>query len=116
MDIKALDNLISQLHAASAAASGKALDKTAGNTSGIAATPTSQNDMFGNLLKNSLDQVNGAQMNAERLTKAYASGASGASLHEVMIASSKANIAFQATVQVRNKLVSAYHDIMSMQL
>ena len=33
-----------------------------------------------------------------------------------MIASSKANISFQALVQVRNKLVSAYHDIMNMQV
>jgi flagellar hook-basal body complex protein FliE len=62
------------------------------------------------------DQVNSAQNNAQELARAYEMGSPGASLHDVMIASSKANIAFQATVQVRNKLVSAYHDIMNMQL
>ncbi|MDB5854435.1 MAG: flagellar hook-basal body complex subunit FliE [Herminiimonas sp.] len=37
-------------------------------------------------------------------------------LSDVMIATQKANIGLQATVQVRNKLVSAYHDIMNMQV
>jgi flagellar hook-basal body complex protein FliE len=38
------------------------------------------------------------------------------SLSDLMIAQQKASINFQATLQVRNKLVSAYHDIMSMQV
>ncbi len=38
------------------------------------------------------------------------------SLEETMVAIQKANIAFQATVQVRNRLVSAYHEIMNMQI
>ena len=108
MDIKALDNLISQLHAASALASGK--------SASTGAVQGSQSSAFGDLLKNSLDQVNSSQQNAERLAMNFELGTSGVNLHEVMIAASKANIAFQATVQVRNRLVSAYHDIMSMQL
>ena len=108
MDTKALDSLINQLHASAALASGK--------TASAAGAHASQSGAFGELLKTSLDQVNGAQQSAERMAKDYELGSSGVSLHEVMIASSKANIAFQATVQVRNKLVSAYHDIMSMPL
>ena len=43
-------------------------------------------------------------------------GDDSVSLSDVMIAGQKANISFQATIQVRNKLVSAYQDIMNMQV
>jgi flagellar hook-basal body complex protein FliE len=46
----------------------------------------------------------------------FASGDDSVSLSDTMIAMQKASITFQATVQVRNKLVSAYHDIMNMQV
>jgi flagellar hook-basal body complex protein FliE len=46
----------------------------------------------------------------------FASGDDSVSLSDTIIAMQKANITFQATVQVRNKLVSAYHDIMNMQV
>lgn len=107
MDTKALDSLISQLHAASALAGGRGT---------AAATKPTQGGGFGELLKSSLDQVNGTQQNATQLAKDFEMGSSSVSLQDVMIASSKANISLQATVQVRNRLVSAYHDIMSMQL
>jgi flagellar hook-basal body complex protein FliE len=71
---------------------------------------------FAAALKASLDQVNGAQLKAEDLGKRFALGDDSVNLSDVMIAGQKANIAFQATVQVRNKLVSAYHDIMNMQV
>lgn len=71
---------------------------------------------FSDALKASLNQVNKAQMDAEELGKNFAMGDDSVSLSDVMIAGQKANISFQATVQVRNKLVSAYHDIMNMQV
>lgn len=71
---------------------------------------------FAAALKASLDQVNGAQLKAEDLGKRFALGDDNVNLSDVMIAGQKANIAFQATVQVRNRLVSAYHDIMNMQV
>lgn len=71
---------------------------------------------FADALKASLDQVNGAQEKAAQLGKKFTLGDDSVSLSDVMIASQKANIGFQATVQVRNKLVSAYHDIMNMQV
>lgn len=43
-------------------------------------------------------------------------GDDSVSLSDVMVASQKAGIQFQATVQVRNKLVSSYHEIMNMQV
>lgn len=71
---------------------------------------------FSDALKSSLDQVNQVQVNAEKLGKNFAMGDDSVSLSDVMIAGQKANIAFQATVQVRNKLVSAYQDMMNMQV
>jgi len=71
---------------------------------------------FSAALKATLDQVNQRQMNAEELGKNFALGDDKVSLSDVMIAGQKANISLQATVQVRNKLVSAYHEIMNMQV
>lgn len=71
---------------------------------------------FADALAASLNQVNGAQKSAEQLGQKFALGDDKVSLSDVMIAGQKASIAFQATVQVRNKLVSAYQDIMNMQV
>ncbi len=71
---------------------------------------------FADALKASLNQVNQVQVEAEKLGKNFAMGDDSVSLSDVMIAGQKANISFQATVQVRNKLVSAYQDIMNMQI
>jgi len=71
---------------------------------------------FSDLLKSSLEQVNSAQQTSEKLGQSFAMGDDKVSLSDVMISMQKANISFQAAVQVRNKLVSAYHDIMNMQV
>lgn len=71
---------------------------------------------FAQALKASIDSVNNSQKTAENLGKSFAMGDDSVSLSDVMIAGQKASIAFQTTVQVRNKLVSAYHDIMNMQV
>ena len=71
---------------------------------------------FAQALKASLDQVNSAQGNAEVLGKRFALGDDSVNLSDVMIAGQKASISFQATVQVRNKLVHAYQEIMNMQV
>ena len=68
------------------------------------------------MLKSSLDQVNKAQSKATEIGKSFALGDDSVNLSDVMVATQKASITFQATVQVRNKLVSAYHDIMNMQI
>lgn len=71
---------------------------------------------FASALKNSLDQVNAALQKSEDLGKRFTMGDDSVNLSDVMIAAQKANIGFQATVQVRNRLVSAYHDMMNMQI
>lgn len=71
---------------------------------------------FSEALKASLDHVNKSQSKAVELGKSFAMGDDSVNLSDVMVASQKASISFQATVQVRNKLVSAYHEIMNMQI
>ena len=71
---------------------------------------------FAALLKGSVDKVNETQQAAGGLAQAFEAGDSQVDLAQVMIAMQKANISFQAMTQVRNKLVSAYQDIMSMQM
>ena len=69
---------------------------------------------FGEALKAALDQVNGAQNNADTLAQRFQLGDPGVSLEETMIAMQKSSISFQAVVQARNRLMTAYHDIMNM--
>jgi flagellar hook-basal body complex protein FliE len=71
---------------------------------------------FSDALKAQLQNVSNAQNQADDMGKRFAAGDDSVSLSDTMIAMQKASITFQATVQVRNKLVSAYHDIMNMQV
>ncbi len=71
---------------------------------------------FGDLLTNSINKVNEVQKASGKLTNSFLSGDSSVSLAEVMIAKQKSGIAFEAALQVRKKLLSAYKEIMSMQV
>ncbi len=69
---------------------------------------------FGNLLKDAINNVNGLQSNANDLRTRFDLGDRSVGIGDVMIAAQKSSVAFDATVQVRNKLVEAYKEIMSM--
>jgi flagellar hook-basal body complex protein FliE len=69
---------------------------------------------FASLLKQSIDSVNDTQATANQMATAFETGESDASLAELMISMQKASVSFQAMVQVRNKLVDAYKDVMNM--
>jgi flagellar hook-basal body complex protein FliE len=71
---------------------------------------------FSEMLKQSIDTVNDLQTDAKNLTKAFELGDKNVSLAEVMLAKEKAGVAFQTMLQVRNKLVEAYRDIMNTQV
>ncbi|MCJ2178254.1 flagellar hook-basal body complex protein FliE [Novosphingobium album (ex Hu et al. 2023)] len=68
---------------------------------------------FADTLKNALDGVKSVQAKAEGLTEAYQKG-EVTDVAKVMLARQEAGVAFEATLQVRNKLLSAYQDIMRM--
>ncbi len=99
--------MLGELRAAARLAAGKPAQTTATQAPGGVD--------FGQVLKSTLDQVNQAQMQAQQMAQDFSAGG-GANLQDVMIALQKANLSFQQMVQVRNKLVSAYHDIMNMQV
>ena len=69
---------------------------------------------FASLLKQSLDQVNEVQQTAGSMKEAFVSGSKEHTLVDVMVASQKANLSFRAMTEVRNKLITAYQDIMNM--
>ncbi|MCX7885549.1 MAG: flagellar hook-basal body complex protein FliE [Caloramator sp.] len=74
----------------------------------------SKNDEFENMLKNYLDKVNDVQINAENMTLNMLK--QDADIHEVMIATEEAKLALELTVQLRNKMVDAYQEILRIQI
>lgn len=69
---------------------------------------------FDDLLQQAVNRVNELQQTTSELQTGYEQGVAGIDLAEVMVASQKSSVAFQAATQVRNKLISAYEDIMKM--
>ena len=71
---------------------------------------------FSKILENSVQQVNGRSIEAKQLRESFEAGSPNVELADVMIAAQKARISFEALTQVRNKMVAAYKEIMSMPL
>lgn len=71
---------------------------------------------FGDLMKNAVGQVNSLQQTSNQLKTGFEMGDPNINLSDVMIASQKASVAFEATVQVRNKFVEAYQEVMRMSI
>ncbi len=107
MDKSGIDNILQQLQAASALASGTKKEVRSDEIASVD---------FGDKLKAAIDQVNKAQRTADTLSEQFVSDQSNVDLHEVMISLQKANVSFQSMIQVRNKLVTAYQEIMNMQV
>lgn len=106
IDTRNVDLMLSELRQTTALAQGK---------SGAANAVAGGVD-FAQALSSAIDQVNQAQQQAQQMTEDFSSGQSNANLQDVMVNMQKASIAFQQMVQVRNKLVTAYNDIMNMQV
>jgi flagellar hook-basal body complex protein FliE len=79
-----------------------------------AAAKSVNGQSFAELLGASIDKVSVAQSSATEMAAAFERGDEGASLPEVMIALQKASLSFQAMTEVRNRLVTAYQEIMNM--
>jgi flagellar hook-basal body complex protein FliE len=71
---------------------------------------------FQQALTNALGAVSKSQLDASNLQREVQMDNPTVSLEQTMVAMQKAQIGFQATLQVRNKLVQAYSEIMSMQV
>ena len=107
MDTKGIDQMLSVLRATAAQASGR---------TGEATSPTPGAPDFSQVLQKTIEQVNQTQQQAEAMAAKFAAGDENANLHEVMISLQKASLSFQEMVQVRNRLVTAYHDVMNIQV
>jgi flagellar hook-basal body complex protein FliE len=70
---------------------------------------------FGAVLKDAMKEINQLQNNADQAISKVELENSG-SIHEAMIALEKADISFRAMIQVRNKLIDAYQEVMRMQV
>ncbi|WP_413673905.1 flagellar hook-basal body complex protein FliE [Massilia cellulosiltytica] len=123
IDSSRIEAMMAQLKSAAQKPAGPASPTEAlGGLGGIGklgapdAAESSTKVSFSDALKASLQNVSNSQIQADEMGKKFAAGDDSVSLSDTMIAMQKASINFQATVQVRNKLVSAYHDIMNMQV
>lgn len=69
---------------------------------------------FADMMAKAIDQVNQTQQKAAELSKALEMGDPSVDIAEVMVAMQKSSISFQALTEVRNKLLTAYQDVMNM--
>ncbi|MDH3221841.1 MAG: flagellar hook-basal body complex protein FliE [Gammaproteobacteria bacterium] len=100
----AQNHLLNQMQALESLASGQQIQPEIRNE------PTAS---FGELMQQAIDQVNETQMQASSLTRAFELG-ENVDISQVMIAVQKSRLSFEALNQVRNKLLSAYQDVMNM--
>lgn len=103
MATPAIDNVLQQLQLTSLQASNKSSEAT------------SHVD-FAATMKASLDKISETQSSARAQAQSFELGKPGISLNDVMVDLQKSSISMQMGIQVRNKLVSAYTDIMNMQV
>ena len=68
---------------------------------------------FGDLVRQTVDKVNENQMHATKIAAAYERG-EGVPLTDVVLSMQKSSLSFEATLQVRNKVLKAYEDILNM--
>lgn len=78
-------------------------------------TPYEAQQSFANVLKNAINEVNDYQIQSDQMTNKLIRG-ENVELHDVMIAAQKASITLNATVEVRNKVIDAYQEIMRMNI
>lgn len=76
--------------------------------------PSPTQGSFATTLTESIEDVSRMQHEANNLAVKFQTGDESTSVVDVMLASQKASIAFHATAEVRNKLVTAYQEIMNM--
>lgn len=97
-----VNHVLNQMRTMSLQAAGRPTQETGASTD------------FSSLLQESIASVNSTQQHASKMVEAFETGSSNFSLAEVMVESQKASVSFQAMLQVRNKLVDAYKDVMNM--
>ncbi len=85
-------------------------------TQKIPGAAESNGEEFATVLKDSINQVNELQQEATALKTSFEQGDPNVDITEVMIAVEKASLSFEAITEVRNKLLTAYQEVMNMQV
>lgn len=106
MDNRGIEQMIGQLRATSA-------QSAAGIKPATSVAEPGQVD-FAQVLQSALKDVSAAQSEARTMAQEFSAGDPNVNIQEVMVNLEKASLSFQQMVQVRNRLVSAYQDIMNM--
>lgn len=104
-----IDRVLAQIRSLSAQA------RAGGATAPDQAQQTGSSE-FATMLKKGIDQVNQTEQSATTLADKFERGVPGVDLPQVMLEMQKATVSFRALTEVRNRLVSAYQDIMNMQI
>jgi len=100
----ALEQMKSLAAQAGAPSAGRRVDTTVGQGG------------FADALQSSLERINHLQQTSKASSRAFQAGQPGVSLNDVMVDMQKASVAFEMGTQVRNRMVSAYKDVMNMQV
>jgi flagellar hook-basal body complex protein FliE len=106
----------SQLPGAAGAAKGTGAARALAGTGATGAAGATRPVDFASMLAKTIGQVDQSQQSAATMAEQFQLGAKGVTLEDTMVSLQKANISFQAMVQVRNKVVAAYSEIMNMQV
>lgn len=80
-----------------------------------ATKPAEAQKEFATFLKDAINKVNDEQIQADKLTEKLVKG-ENVDLHQVMIAAQKASVSLQLAIEIRNKAIEAYQDMMRMQV
>jgi flagellar hook-basal body complex protein FliE len=89
-------------------------NKVGGGLNGLNGSQAPQGPSgFGDLVRQSVDKVNANQMQATKIASAFERG-EGVPLTDVVLSMQKSSLSFEATLQVRNKVLKAYEDILNM--
>ncbi len=83
---------------------------------GLQVNPQEKTPAFSEMFGQAINKVNETQQASSSMAKAYEQGDPNVDISDVMVASQKASVSFQSMVQVRNKLIDAYRDVMNMPL
>ncbi|MFL6415253.1 MAG: flagellar hook-basal body complex protein FliE [Bryobacteraceae bacterium] len=83
--------------------------------SGTTSTAAAKAGDFGSILKSAINEVENSHATADTSIRNFLSGENG-EIHTTILATQKAELQFELFMQARNKAVSAYQEIMKMQL
>lgn len=116
-DLAALRDATSGLGANAGGISSRSLEKLGSAADSLSITPSAQPPTgdFGNVLGQMVQEVQAKQAQANTAMTGVLAG-DGVPLHEAVLASEEASVAFQLMVEVRNKLLESYQELMRMQV